>query len=62
MTKILLNSIVDTFSAQQQQELQSFVQEVYKAKILNDIYKMLFTRGVFARFLAAAEFNQKIAL
>ena len=38
-----------------------FVQNVYKAKVLNDIYKMLFTQGVFARFLSAADFNQKKA-
>ena len=29
---------------------------VYNAKILNDIYKMLFTRGVFARFLVSSDF------
>ena len=40
----------------------AFTQAVYNAKILDDIYKLIITRQVFTRFLAAAEFNQDKAL
>jgi len=55
-TKIRM-SLIDSFNEEQLKALDTFRNNVYESKILNDIYKMLFTRGVFARFLAAAEFN-----
>ena len=35
---------------------------VYDSKILNDIYKMMFNRHFFARFLAGYDFESLVAL
>ena len=55
-------SLFDSFSAEQKQALDAFTQAVYAAKILDDIYKLIITRQVFTRVLAAADFDIEKAL
>lgn len=42
--------------------LHQFIKQVYDAKILNDIYKMVFKDSVYARLLFSQEFNHSHAL
>lgn len=55
-------SIFNDLTSEQQEQVSNFTQAVYAAKVLNEIYKMIFKRGVYARFLVAHEFNQGKAL
>ena len=57
-TLVCVFSLFDSFSAEQKAALDAFTQAVYSAKILDDIYKLIITRQVFTRFLAASGFDQ----
>jgi len=57
-----LCSLYESFSPEQQSQLSKFTQAVYDAKILDDIYKLIITRQVFTRFLAAADFDEERAV
>ena len=59
---VLITSLLSTFTKEQQTILQEFVDKVYSARIINDIYKMLFRRSFFARFLVATNFNSDMAV
>ena len=50
-------SLFDSFSAEQKAQLEAFTAAVYSAKVLDDIYKLIVTRQVFTRFLAAHNFD-----
>ena len=51
------SSLFESFTEEQRASLNSFTEAVYAAKILDDIYKLIITRQVFTRFLAASDFN-----
>ena len=55
-------SLFNELSEKEQELVQNFTQAVYAAKVLNEIYKMIFKRGIYTRFLVANEFNQGKAL
>jgi hypothetical protein len=46
-------SFLESLSKDQQTQVEEFIEAVYEAKILNDIYKMLFKKSVYARLLSS---------
>jgi len=57
-----LKSFIESLKAEQIASLHQFIKQVYDAKILNDIYKMIFKDSVYARLLYSHDFNHSSAL
>lgn len=55
-------SLFDELNKTEQEQVSNFTQAVFAAKVLNEIYKMIFKRGIYVRFLVAHNFNQGKAL
>jgi hypothetical protein len=55
-------SFIESLNAAQMASLHQFIKQVYDAKMLNDIYKMIFKDSVYARLLYSQDFNHSNAL
>ena len=59
---MLCCSLFDELDEERKEQVSNFTKAVYAAKVLNEIYKMIFKRGIYTRFLVANDFNQGLAL
>lgn len=59
---IYVYSIIKRLSGDQLKTLDKFVEEIHKAKILNEIEKLMFDRAHFARFLVSNNLDVTKAL